>query len=393
MVNITKLLEIVTNNNYDELKNTINSLSNSSILLSSRNNCTLLYKAIERRSIECFDILINSNIKFRDYNESLIRYNYSAFNLALEYFINAPNLQNKYMVDRLLNKMEFVSCRTFIKSLSYEQIALRLIDKIEVETVNINRIIKHIISNNIEALYIVYDIIKDNDDNTMKEEIYHFTLKCAIDYNNMDIIEFMKGKMNINFIDAYNSNYSYLLTGTKIPTLYYIILYSMINNDVLQKYFITEYKNLLADDKIEIQNMLVSYDNKSFLYNNLIYYNSHHKNILDKYYNLVKIINPTYIIDDADIVLDLFDFILENKDNGEYVLINIEYLLKNKVITNPLNMITDEKMEFYNNIMLKTNIERKQKKRYFMIMFQEILLNNNFAIPNKVTHIFDFYLD
>jgi hypothetical protein len=377
MINITKLLDIINNNDYNELKNIIDTIPNSNLLLQCKNNCTLLYRAVDKRSIECFNVLIDSNIKFRDYNESLIRYNHSAFSLALGYFINAPNLQNKYIVDRLLNKMEFVSCQTFIKSLSQESIALRLIDKIEVEVVNINRIIKYIISNNIDALYIIFDIIKDNDD--MKEAIYHYILKCAIDYNNMDIIEFMKDKMNINIIDAHNSNYSYLLTDIKIPTLYYIILYNKLNNDSLYKYFLNVYNKLLDEEKLNIQNMLLLYENKSFLYNLST-------TILDKYYKLVKTIIPKHIIDDADIVLDLFDYIMQYKDNEQYI-INIEYLLKNKVITNPLTIITDDKMAFYNNIMLKTN------KKYIIELFQDILLNNNFAIPNKVKPIFDYYIE
>jgi len=100
MLSSKKLFELVINNNYDKLENAI---QNKQVDFKAQNRKSeyILSIAIKYRSNECFELLANniSDEILQDYNSSQ-----SGLFQAIEYFKNAPNLKNKYFIEKLLNK-------------------------------------------------------------------------------------------------------------------------------------------------------------------------------------------------------------------------------------------------------------------------------------------------
>ena len=61
-------------------------------------------KSIEFKSIECFNILLNNNIKFiaENYYNSIEYHN--ELSKAIELYINSDNIINKFYINKLLEK-------------------------------------------------------------------------------------------------------------------------------------------------------------------------------------------------------------------------------------------------------------------------------------------------
>jgi len=104
MISTRALFEIVRTNDYEKLKNIINDLTPADLLKTSKKNTSILPHAIEYRSIECFNILLESN-KF-DFKKMNCYTN--GFCMAFDYYKLAPNEKNMYYIDKLIQKnLEF----------------------------------------------------------------------------------------------------------------------------------------------------------------------------------------------------------------------------------------------------------------------------------------------
>ncbi len=100
MISTKALFDIVRSNDYEKLSNIINQLKPEDLLKTSKKNTSIIPHAIEYRSFECFNILLDSN-KF-DFKK--MRYYSNGFSMALEYYKLAPNEKNMYYVNKLLEK-------------------------------------------------------------------------------------------------------------------------------------------------------------------------------------------------------------------------------------------------------------------------------------------------
>ncbi len=100
MISTKALFDIVRSNDYEKLSNIINQLKPEDLLKTSKKNTSIISHAIEYRSFECFNILLDSN-KF-DFKK--MRYYSNGFSMALEYYKLAPNEKNMYYVNKLLEK-------------------------------------------------------------------------------------------------------------------------------------------------------------------------------------------------------------------------------------------------------------------------------------------------
>lgn len=100
MISTKALFEIVRTNDYEKLSSIINNLTPEDLLKTSKKSTSIIPHAIEYRSIECFDILLDSN-KF-DFKK--MKHYTNGFFTALEYYNLAPNQKNIYYVDKLIQK-------------------------------------------------------------------------------------------------------------------------------------------------------------------------------------------------------------------------------------------------------------------------------------------------
>jgi hypothetical protein len=100
MISSKKLFELVINNNYEELETVIQN-KQVDFIAENKRGTYIIPTAIEYRAIECFDLLIN-NIS-EGLAEKLTN-TQSGMKQALDYYNASPNIQNKYFIEKLLNK-------------------------------------------------------------------------------------------------------------------------------------------------------------------------------------------------------------------------------------------------------------------------------------------------
>jgi len=197
MLSYKKLFELVINNNYDELSVAIQN-KQVDFKAQNRRNCYIISSAIEYRSIECFELLVDSIPEnkvnsFNIYESGLVK--------ALEYYGNAPNQKNKYFIEKLLSKNM--------------KIDKHYTDKLTSNIVIFNEFSQYVLNNNPEQYLTntymntqVYEIIfnycVDNDllNNTVIKEI----IIKAFDHGKEEIIILIKNSKYVNDIWKYYPN-------------------------------------------------------------------------------------------------------------------------------------------------------------------------------------------
>ena len=121
MISTKALFEIVRTNDYDKLSNIINQLKPEDLSKTSKKNTSILPHAIEYRSLECFNILLDSNkFDFKKMNSYT-----NGFSTALDYYKLAPNEKNMYYVNKLIQKnydfFMMVDCDAFFHKDDYNK--------------------------------------------------------------------------------------------------------------------------------------------------------------------------------------------------------------------------------------------------------------------------------
>ena len=136
MTTITQLFKIVSTNNYDTLEKLIMSNKKPDF------NCTksgisLISKAIEVRALECFNLLTSLiDLSVIQSNNS----NVSGLNIALEYYLSAPNQSNKYYLDTLIERNVLIDSYSLGKCMENHilfDILFNLIDKNQTNITNL----------------------------------------------------------------------------------------------------------------------------------------------------------------------------------------------------------------------------------------------------------------
>jgi len=116
MISTRTLFEIVRTNDYEKLSSIIDNLTPVDLLKTSKKNTSILPHAIEYRSTECFNILLESN-KF-DFKKMNCYTN--GFYTAFDYYKLAPNEKNMYYIDKLIQKnLEFFDDDTINHNILY----------------------------------------------------------------------------------------------------------------------------------------------------------------------------------------------------------------------------------------------------------------------------------
>jgi len=349
---IIELQNIIDNNDYDKLENIItnNPNINGDLFYKQSYKTTpmdALARSVYKRSYECFDLLLS--IKNISVNK--------AFNIALDYYINAPNVKNLYFFERLLLKNVIIVPRHIIRAKNNIELFNSLFNKMEKTVDNIHILLCDII-NDMDKFTYLFNYVKNNYPNSVAE-ITNGVLIEAIENDKIDIIIFLKS-MDINI-------YSITHMGIQIPSLFYLYSefscrYSRSTFDLLIKY----YKLLSPDELRNIPNI-----------SNIIYLmkeNPHNNNIFDELMNILDLL--INVINFDNLLISIFNYIINNCD--KHIILNLfilYYILYNKKINiESFIFMTDETIAKYIVLLNKFDI-KAFRNNYTFQNLKKILIN------------------
>jgi hypothetical protein len=288
-----KLFEMVENNDYNELKQTI--VLNPNVNLSlQKSRWSLLYTSVKYRAKECFDILVEipSVIAYENTHYQ------SALSVAVDYYINGRNQSNKYYIDRLVeNKMK--AQNVLFRSIKDKDLFLYLYDKVDKTKIQFLQIVHRSLE---EGCMDVFECVVDtaiglnqlgviNGTNTVYE-----ILVAVIAKDNMEALEiFMKNHINIK-------QYSFLLytvikNGSMNAFNYFYNIYSKMSKEELNNIPNVSnldailYDNYYKENKTTMFNMIfklgINFGNVALsiasIYTQSLYsYSEYHRNFLEQ---------------------------------------------------------------------------------------------------------------
>ncbi len=249
MTNPNKFLfNLVSNNDYIRLEQELNSNPKLDINIIYMKS-SLLSKAIEKRTKECFDfILDNPNFKLIEYKGE-IQNNYNNYmdssdlseeelgfgddinwysneyyypcitglSIAIEYYINAPNPANLYWLNRLIEKNVYFHPSKLILLIDHPTIFNLVLSKNNTDSLYLKNILYDItIKSNINTkLHDVFKKLLGSLEDMKKLEpsdmyIYRI-LNALVSNKNIDLLDFMTNKgYDIRFIKNYENSDSIL---------------------------------------------------------------------------------------------------------------------------------------------------------------------------------------
>ena len=170
---MTDLFKIISANNYELLEEMIQT-NETNIFNCIKNSISLIYRAIEVRAYECFNILIDiPNLTILKNTSHYV----TGLSIAVTYYMDAPNVSNKYYLDRLLEKNVHITESLLIKCSTNYDIFNRLLNN----SIHTKDSILYCIKNahNIDIINKIYDWL-----NKIKPNYYNNTINI-FDFNNL----------------------------------------------------------------------------------------------------------------------------------------------------------------------------------------------------------------
>jgi hypothetical protein len=372
MATMTKLFEKVVANDYEWFESLVQSKKevNWDCI---RCKVSLVYKAIEVRAVKTFNILMNIP-------ELTVFSNSSGFingiNKAVDYYIAAPNADNKYFLDRLLEKNVVINSNTFIQCINNIELAEKLFNNLDKKEIDIRCILENIIrTNNIYMLNYIYNyIITTNPSyyiNEKKEQFNNMMFAFALLYSkNVEIIQFF---INLGVNWKYTAN-------EQLPTLYYCIKHNMTFYDTI----FSMYKQLSSEELNNIPNI-----------KNIIPLITSYTKGNDMYKNIFSL--PINFTDMAPTIINIFTKIYQNyygnsSNTEEYKLIYICFY-EGKVKSNPLMLldnIISNIVQYKDYINKNSHITNKETYKKSIRNFLYINEHFNYTVPEKHKHVFEW---
>ena len=317
---MTDLFKIISANDYELLEEMIQT-NQTSIFNYVRNGISLIYKAIEVRAYECFNLLIDlPNLTIlKELNP-----NYTGLNIAVTYYMDAPNVSNKYYLDRLLSKNVHITQSLLIKSSTNYNIFSRLLNN----SIHTKDIILYCIKNahNMAIINKIYDWL-----NEIKPNYYNNTINI-FDFNNSVF------KMIINtgqicmlyFLKDTIKSVDWKVIDNE-PSLYYMFKRLGNNYELTFNWVYQEYLKLSVDELNDIIGIKLL---------DFMFFTPHDRDDLIK-----QILNLPIDFNDAskDISILIVHSICQFKERERCKNLQIIYLcLKYKLIkTNPFDKLLD----------------------------------------------------
>lgn len=260
MVTYTELQKIITSNNFNTLWELVNSNEyiNFSMVIS---NMSLIDKAIEVRSRECFDILLEiPNLTI------LQNTKYNGYYMAVKYMLMSDNHTNEYYLMKLINKKVPFDDATLIDCITIPKIFNIMFIEHTKTIITFECLLENAINkSNNELVFMIYNYLENSDycfyNNLTKQSFNKLILHFCINSSNIEIFELLITKgtdwTNINsklmerilnkrghYIDFINQ-----ITNIEL-LLYYVIKF---NNNIIFKFIFNYYNNL---SKEELNNIL-----------------------------------------------------------------------------------------------------------------------------------------
>lgn len=332
MATMTKLFEKVTADDYEWIEQLI--LSKKKVDWNCiRYKLSLIYRAIEVRALKTFDLLIGiPEINVYSNTSGYI----NGLTIALKYYMEAPNISNKYYLDRLLQKNIHIDLYTLYESMKNEELFTILFNRINKTENNIRSILSRIICNdNIDMFKKIYDYIESNDIEYYKnynKDIFNNKIFETVLQNNYGSKQLNK----VPIIDFMIEKGCEWKTINNIPTLYYIIKQSHKN---LFNYFLLKFKSLSKEELENINDI----KNLSYILIDTRY-NSYNTISLDEIKEILKL--PIEFNDISSYIINLFAHIYRDSyysrpELRNQIINKIYFLLnENKCKTNPYNYMT-----------------------------------------------------
>lgn len=245
MTTMTQLFKMVTANDYEGLEKIVQSKSKADFNC-VKSGISLLYRAIEFRSRECFDILMNiPELDLLNKSGHL-----SGFSIALDYYMQAPNPSNEYYINTLMEKNVKVDSYTLNKLINFPHLFNIVFDRVEKNENLFSSIITHAIANNnLQMMHQMFSILEDNNyifyNQDTKQLFNTRLLLYVIEYtNNIDALNLLVNKgVNWKYINK---------VGTSTPTLY---LAKNTNNNHMFNAIYALYEKLSPEEINQIPNI------------------------------------------------------------------------------------------------------------------------------------------
>jgi len=361
MTNSNKFLfNLVSNNDYIRLEQELISNPNLDInVILSKGS--LLTKSIEKRTKECFDFIIdNHKFKLLEYKNEFIQQNHNNFmdssdisdeeieflnndnwysneyyypyitglNLAIEYYVNAPNPANFYWLNRLIQKNVYFHPSKLLLLIDHQDIFNLVLSKNNTDGIYLKNLLYDITSKSsintklfdiFKKLFNSLEQLKKIESNDMY--INHI-LNGIVQNKNIELIDFMiKKGYDIKFIKNYENSDP-------------IILLCFENtNSIIDINFISWIFNYLESNPYNPNTII---DSSLFYYLFLLLFNKKNwdKFIqLNGFNKLNKILeNCKYTMDLSEKIADIFIYNFTHKNNHnmtEFYLFLLDKINKN----------------------------------------------------------------
>jgi hypothetical protein len=373
MTTMTQLFKLVTANDYDTIEHLLTSNKNIDFNC-VKSGISLITKAIEVRSIECFNLLLDSD-KLTILQSNNLHIN--GLGIAIDYYLTSPNLSNKYFIDRLLEKNVFIDNVSTSNCMNDIYLFDVMFNKMEKTFHTICELLIYSIKNiHTAVMYKLFNYLNDTLEFYNTEEKRHafniVIFKSAILENNLLAIEHLQ---------LINTNLFCLISNENIPSLYYTLLKT--DNYIIFNYLFSLYEKLNNTqlqqiNSIEKLNVLIYKENITTLYIK----------------NFIKILSLPIIFNNLDgVIVQLYRIIYNNMlhyNNNNYIIQskNIQLIMyiilkTNQVTVNPYN----------NTLLCKNDLDIKRSCSILRCKNITININNTtrlFRINKYILNHFGF---
>lgn len=357
MTTMTQLFKIVSTNDYDTLEKLI--MSNKKPNFNCvKSGTSLIYKAIEVRALECFNLLMGlPDLSIIQSNNS----NANGLGIALEYYSCAPNQSNKYYLDKLIEKNVPIDSYSLGKCIENPVLFDSMFNRVDKNLSMIsNLILTSVNKTNVHAMNKLYDWLYSNNPpyystQENKNTFNDMILLTAIASNNIIAIEHLE-KLGHNILEIKHQN-------PHIPSLYYAF---MSNTESIAFNFIFSRMEKLNEETLNqipgIKKLSVLTNNNSSYY----YGSSTNKISIDFYKKILSL--PIDWDDLADCISnyyigvyrDLGSYYWNTKKTKDKIIEKQQlmylFLKTNKVKSNPFDKIAISKADL--NSQINNGIKR-----------------------------------
>jgi hypothetical protein len=392
---MTDIFKIISTNNYELLEQLIQTNPNDNIFNSVRINISLIYKSIEVRAYECFNLLIDlPNLTILKSTDTY----QSGLHIAVTYYMDAPNVSNKYYLDKLLAKKVYITKSLLTECSSNYDIFCLLFEYFIKTKDDLAYVIRF--THNMDIINKIYDWL-----NETKPEYYNTPIN-KLEFNN-NIFKIIISNGNISmlyFLKNIIKHVDWKVIDNQ-PSLYYILKSRANNNcNLMFNCLYNEYTKMSIDDC----NQIMGIKDLTIIFSQIIL----NTNLIEQILQLPIDFNDVSTIIANQIVGSINHFGYHSQHEFDNNLQKIYLCLKYKLVKiNPFIVMSsnndfinqlDDPLSYFNKIKIKNQIMINYLKqlKYVFNHFEFIITppfenifnqeSNEFFVINQKNFIKDF---